>query len=62
SGAFTVVGGGDSIAALERFRLLDKASYVSSGGGALVRYLSGEELPVETALKKAAKRHLMGRP
>jgi len=61
SRAFSVAGGGDSVAALEKFGLSDKISYVSSGGGALVRYLSGEELPVETALKKATKRYLMGK-
>ncbi|WP_309492277.1 phosphoglycerate kinase [Candidatus Hecatella orcuttiae] len=58
SGVFSVVGGGHSVTALEKYSLRDKVSYVSTGGGALVRYLSGEELPVVTALKKAAKRYL----
>jgi len=56
SGAFSVVGGGHSMAALRKYDVLDKVSYVSTGGGALVRYLSGEELPVVAALKKAARR------
>jgi len=58
SDAFSVVGGGHSMAALRRYDILDKVSYASTGGGALVRYLSGEELPVIVALKKSAKRHL----
>lgn len=53
SRAFSVVGGGHSIAALRKYNLLDRVSYVSTGGGALVRFLSGEELPVIAALKKA---------
>jgi phosphoglycerate kinase len=61
SGAFSVVGGGHSMAALRKYNLLDKVSYASTGGGALVRYLSGEELPVIAALKKAAKRCLESR-
>jgi phosphoglycerate kinase len=44
------------MAALRKYDVLDKVSYVSTGGGALVRYLSGEELPAVAALKKAAKR------
>jgi phosphoglycerate kinase len=56
SGSFSVVGGGHSMAALRKYGILDKVSYVSTGGGALVRYLSGEELPAVAALKKAAKR------
>ena len=44
--------------AIRKFRLLDKVSYVSTGGGALVRFLSGEELPIVAALKKATKRYL----
>jgi phosphoglycerate kinase len=38
---------------LRKYNLLDRVSYVSTGGGALVRFLSGEELPVIAALKKA---------
>jgi phosphoglycerate kinase len=55
SGSFSALGGGDTITALNKYGLLDKMSYVSTGGGALVRYLSGEELPVIKALKKSAK-------
>jgi len=54
--AFSVIGGGDSIAAVNKYNLADDISYISTGGGALVRFLSGEELPVIKALKKAAKK------
>ena len=60
SRAFSVVGGGHSIAAVRKYGMLGKVSYMSTGGGALVRYLSGEELPVVAALKKAAKRSSKG--
>ena len=56
SNAFSVLGGGDSIAAVNKYNLADDISYISTGGGALVRFLSGEELPVIKALKKSAKK------
>ena len=56
SHAFTVIGGGHSIGALRKFNILEKVSYVSTGGGALAKFLSGEELPVIAALKRAATR------
>jgi len=56
SNAFSVLGGGDSIAAINKYNLADNISYISTGGGALVRFLSGEELPVTKALKKAARK------
>lgn len=60
SSAFSVVGGGDSIAAINKYNITDNISYISTGGGALVRFLSGEELPVIKALKKAAKKFSIG--
>ena len=52
--AFSVIGGGDSISALNKFDLKDSFSYICTGGGAMVRFLSGEELPVVRALKKGS--------
>jgi len=56
SNAFSAIGGGDSIAAVNKYNLADNISYISTGGGALVRFLSGEELPVVKALRKSAER------
>jgi phosphoglycerate kinase len=51
---FSVIGGGDSISAVNKYGLKEGFSYVCTGGGAMVRFLSGEELPVVKALKEAA--------
>ena len=55
TGAFTVLGGGDSITATEKYGLTDRIGYICTGGGALIRFLSGEELPVVKALRHGAK-------
>jgi len=56
SNAFSALGGGDSVAAVNKYNLADDISYISTGGGALVRFLSGEELPVIKALRKSARK------
>ncbi|MFA6790265.1 MAG: phosphoglycerate kinase, partial [Parcubacteria group bacterium] len=45
SGAFAVVGGGESIQAIEQGGFMDKLSFVSTGGGAMLEFLSGEKMP-----------------
>ena len=54
--AYTVIGGGDSITATTKYRQTENISYICTGGGALIRFLTGEELPVVKALRFAAKK------
>lgn len=54
---YTVVGGGDSVTAAAKYGVTDKLGYICTGGGALIRFLTGEELPVVKALRYAAKAH-----
>ena len=55
SPAFSIAGGGDTLAAVEKYGIAGEVSYISTGGGAFLEFLEGRELPAVTALKARAK-------
>lgn len=54
SDAFSIAGGGDTLAAIDKFNLSDEISYISTGGGAFLEYVEGKELPAVAILKARA--------
>lgn len=59
SKAFTIVGGGHTVAAIEQLKLNSKISHISTGGGSLEKFMMGEKLAVVEALKQAKNRELL---
>lgn len=55
SEAFSIAGGGDTLAAVDKYRIADKISYISTGGGAFLEYVEGKTLPAVAILEKRAK-------
>jgi phosphoglycerate kinase len=51
SNAFSIAGGGDTLAAIDKYGVVDQVSYISTGGGAFLEFLEGKELPAVAALK-----------
>jgi phosphoglycerate kinase len=54
STAFSIAGGGDTLAAVEQFGVADQISYISTGGGAFLEFLEGKELPAVAVLERRA--------
>lgn len=57
SKGFSVAGGGDTLAAIEKYHIADKIDYISTGGGAFLSYIEGKPLPAIAALEKHAATH-----
>jgi phosphoglycerate kinase len=56
SPAFSLAGGGDTLAAIDKFGIADKVSYISTGGGAFLEYVEGKILPAVAMLEQRAGR------
>jgi phosphoglycerate kinase len=54
SSAFSIAGGGDTLAAIDKFNLADRISYISTGGGAFLEYIEGKKLPAVQVLESRA--------
>lgn len=54
SSAFTLAGGGDTLAAIDRYHIADKISYISTGGGAFLEFIEGKKLPAVAMLEQRA--------
>ena len=54
SKAFSIAGGGDTLAAIDKYGVADEISYISTGGGAFLEFLEGKKLPAVAMLEKRA--------
>ena len=54
SPAFSIAGGGDTLAAIAKYKIADKISYISTGGGAFLEFLEGKKLPAVAILEERA--------
>jgi phosphoglycerate kinase len=54
SAAFSIAGGGDTLAAIEKYAVWDKISYISTGGGAFLEFMEGRKLPAIAVLEARA--------
>ena len=55
SAAFSIAGGGDTLAAIDKYGIKDQVSYISTGGGAFLEFVEGKELPAVSILRERAK-------
>ncbi|PTT98479.1 phosphoglycerate kinase, partial [Pseudomonas sp. HMWF031] len=55
SDAFSIAGGGDTLAAVDKYGIADKVSYISTGGGAFLEFLEGKTLPAVAVLEEKNK-------
>lgn len=60
SPAFSIAGGGDTLAAIEKYRVESRISYISTGGGAFLEFLEGKKLPAIAVLEQRAKKSVSG--
>ena len=58
SDAFSLAGGGDTLAAIDKFGIADKVSYISTGGGAFLEYVEGKTLPAVAIMHVALRKYL----
>jgi phosphoglycerate kinase len=59
SPGFSIAGGGDTLAAIDKYGVADQISYISTGGGAFLEFVEGKTLPAVEALEHAAARHIL---
>ena len=55
SSAFSIAGGGDTLAAIDKYKIKEKVSYISTGGGAFLEFVEGKKLPAVAMLEEAAR-------